>query len=159
MTWQPYTEDILSLLPDICRSDRHVWRTYSPLICFDIVEYHLPDRVMRHFGFNQTIPLPCSTSDSLHRIDRRGAKNKNYVKIHAKYLEEWNKREDRVVGGTLAKGQTTTLDAYLAWYRTITKLIITPPDQERPSTKYQPASNEFVLVRITQWCLCDFFFS
>ncbi|XP_056698241.1 serine/threonine-protein phosphatase 7 long form homolog [Spinacia oleracea] len=148
MTWQPYTEDILSLLPDICRDDRHIWRTYSPLICFHIVEYHCPGRVMRQFGYEQIIPLPCDTSRSLHRIDRRGTKNKNYVRLHAIYLEEWNKREDRVVGGIVTRGQTTSLDAYMSWYRKITRLIITPPTQERRSTQYQPASTEFVLSQV-----------
>ncbi|XP_021739853.1 serine/threonine-protein phosphatase 7 long form homolog [Chenopodium quinoa] len=50
MIWQPYTEAVMDRLPEICRSDMHIWRSRAPLICFDVVEFHLPDRVLRQFG-------------------------------------------------------------------------------------------------------------
>lgn len=75
MLWQSYTEEVLQLLLEICHSDAHVWRTRTPLICFDVVEYHLPDRVMHQFGLKQTIPEDADTGDTLHRNDRRAQKN------------------------------------------------------------------------------------
>lgn len=145
MTWQPYTEGILELLPEICRSDRHVWRTSAPLICFDIVESHHPDRVLRQFGLEQSVPAACDTSEALHRVDRR-AKNKNFQLLHRTYVEEWRHRERRVVQGTPFSGRS--LAEYMSWYRRITRVLITPPTHPRPSTHYQPASNDIVLVVI-----------
>ncbi|XP_057247555.1 serine/threonine-protein phosphatase 7 long form homolog [Beta vulgaris subsp. vulgaris] len=103
MTWQPYTDARLALLPAICRADRHVWRTMAPLICFDIVEFHFPGRVMRQFGFEQTIPAPSDTSTTLHAIDRR-SKNKNYPLRHRPYIAHWDEREGHIVQGTPFSG-------------------------------------------------------
>ncbi|XP_021753616.1 uncharacterized protein LOC110718989 [Chenopodium quinoa] len=57
MIWQPYTEAVMDRLPEICRSDMHIWRTRAPLIFFDVVKFHLPDRVLRQFGLEK--PIPC----------------------------------------------------------------------------------------------------
>ena len=40
----------------ICRSGHGIWRSLCPLICFDIVESHLPYRVMCQFDLEQVIP-------------------------------------------------------------------------------------------------------
>ncbi|CAH9138829.1 unnamed protein product, partial [Cuscuta epithymum] len=53
ITWMPYRPDMLAELPPAGREQTHIWRARVPLICFDIVELHLPDRVMRQFGFEQ----------------------------------------------------------------------------------------------------------
>ncbi|XP_057527841.1 uncharacterized protein LOC130806685 [Amaranthus tricolor] len=76
MTWQPYTAAKMDALPHICTSGHEIWRSRCPLICFDIVELHLPDRVMRQFGLEQVIPQAYDTQPQLHAIDRRtGDKN------------------------------------------------------------------------------------
>ena len=87
MTWQPYSETVLGLLPEICRCDRDIWRSVVPLICFDIVEYHYPNRVMHQFGLEQSLPVVCDTSVDLHNVDRRH-KNKKFEEMHRKYVEE-----------------------------------------------------------------------
>ncbi|XP_057520636.1 serine/threonine-protein phosphatase 7 long form homolog [Amaranthus tricolor] len=61
MTWQPYTMAKMEALPDICRDSQVIWRSRCPLICFDIVEFHLPDRVMSQFGLERPIPDACDT--------------------------------------------------------------------------------------------------
>ena len=43
-----------------------------PLICFDVVEWHLPSCVLRQFGRRQVIPAAPNTGVGLHSIDRRG---------------------------------------------------------------------------------------
>lgn len=143
MTWQPYSEDVLQQLPKICRSDPHIWRTSAPLICFDIVEFYYPNRVLRQFGFEQTIPDSCDTNDKLHHMDGRGGE-KNYAHLHRSYIDEWKRREDKIVSGTPFTGQANI--EYMAWYRRITRLLITPPSLQRPSYHYQPATNDIVLV-------------
>ena len=97
MIWQPNTEAVMERLPEICRSDTHIWRTRSPLICFDVVELHLPDRVMRQFGLEQSVPQAVDTSDALHKKDRRGQSNWEFR--HSIHVQEWNRREALVVQG------------------------------------------------------------
>lgn len=49
VTWQPYIRgEVQNLeLSPLCTRDSQLWRSVLPLICFYIVEYHLPNRVMR----------------------------------------------------------------------------------------------------------------
>ncbi|XP_021715080.1 serine/threonine-protein phosphatase 7 long form homolog [Chenopodium quinoa] len=97
MIWQPYTEAVMDRLPEICRSDMHIWRSRAPLICFDVVEFHLPDRVLRQFGLDQPIPQDVDTDVALHRKDRRG--QRNWEIQHSDHVHEWSRREALVVQG------------------------------------------------------------
>nr|XP_025888003.1 protein MAIN-LIKE 1-like [Solanum lycopersicum] len=45
--WEPYSSDIIESLPEYCRVGRDIWRARVPIFCWDVVEVHLPDRVMR----------------------------------------------------------------------------------------------------------------
>ncbi|XP_048501618.2 serine/threonine-protein phosphatase 7 long form homolog [Beta vulgaris subsp. vulgaris] len=145
MTWQPYTDARLALLPAICRADRHVWRTMAPLICFDIVEFHFPGRVMRQFGFEQRFPHLLIRAQPFHAIDRR-SKNKNYPLRHRPYIAHWDEREGHIVQGTPFSGRTHAFDEYMIWFRRITRLRLTNPSRRPPSTHYQPASADIVLA-------------
>ncbi|KAL2923366.1 Serine/threonine-protein phosphatase 7 long form-like protein [Bienertia sinuspersici] len=145
MIWQPYTEAVMERLPEICRSDPHIWRTRAPLICFDVVELHLPDRVMRQFGLEQSIPQGVDTNDALHKKDRRS--QSNWESQHSMHVQEWSRREALVVQGRPFTGSSSqVMREYMAWYHRITKLIITPPSQPRPPSHYQPSSSDFLLA-------------
>ncbi|KAG9453155.1 hypothetical protein H6P81_006059 [Aristolochia fimbriata] len=50
--WQSYL-DFMQHLPAICVEGRRIWLSRTPLICFEIVELHVPDRVMLQFGLGQ----------------------------------------------------------------------------------------------------------
>ena len=70
--------ELLDQLPYICLADQEIWRTMSPLICFEIVEWHRPERVLRQFGMQQEIPRACSYEQQLHAVDARGRMDKNF---------------------------------------------------------------------------------
>jgi hypothetical protein len=40
-------------LNPICKRDMELWRAKVPLICYFVVEWHLPARVLRKFGKSQ----------------------------------------------------------------------------------------------------------
>jgi hypothetical protein len=59
VTWQPYETDAVHVmaLNGICRRDQDLWMTVVPLICYYVVEWYLPIRVVRQFGRLQTVAV------------------------------------------------------------------------------------------------------
>ena len=58
ITWEPYTPSLIVGLSALCKFGSAVWRSRTPLICFQIVEIHVPDHVLLQFGMIQHIPGP-----------------------------------------------------------------------------------------------------
>nr|POF27679.1 serine/threonine-protein phosphatase 7 long form like [Quercus suber] len=139
MIWQPYTTERLALLPDVCVKDQHVWQTIAPLICFDVVEWHRPDRVLRQFGLHQGIPKPCDTEVKLHSIDRRGRHHYDWRSYHGRYIQLWEACEESIAVGESEEHPMYYHDPYMEWYRKITRRLITPLTQ-RPHMRFQPSS-------------------
>jgi hypothetical protein len=55
----------------------NIWTTVVPQICFEMVELHCRDYVMRQFDYRQHILVDINTSDVLHVITRKD-KNDDY---------------------------------------------------------------------------------
>ncbi|CAH8362790.1 unnamed protein product [Eruca vesicaria subsp. sativa] len=147
VTWQPYTQDLLAKLPLICLSGQNVWRTVAPLICFDVVEWHRPDRVLRQFGLHQTVPAPCDNEKALHSIDKRGKSVYDWSARHSRHIELWEARESSVVLGEPECCPMDYNDPYMEWYRRITRRIISPMNERRPG-QFLPTGFAFqVLVQ------------
>jgi hypothetical protein len=69
VTWQPYETDVVQgmALNNICRCDQDLWTAVVPLICYYVVEWHLPIRVVHQFGRLQTVTVQHDPmSHSLH---------------------------------------------------------------------------------------------
>lgn len=96
VVWEPYRH---RAAPAYCTQGQHVWMSKVPLICFERIEWHLPDRVLRQFGMLQGVPDPCDTGADLHRVDRRGNSSVIWSNRHQQYLDIWANRLERVVGG------------------------------------------------------------
>ncbi|KAK1257899.1 hypothetical protein QJS04_geneDACA022003 [Acorus gramineus] len=64
--WQPYARTY-ETLPPACMDHMELWMARVPLICFDIVEMHVPDRVARQFGWHQDIPSDVEDVDRVNR--------------------------------------------------------------------------------------------
>lgn len=68
----------LTNLCGILRDDRvlgqesNLWLSITPLINFEVVELHQPDRVMRQFGLRQYVPQLFDIGLALHVIVRSG---------------------------------------------------------------------------------------
>ncbi|KAJ0030829.1 hypothetical protein Pint_14543 [Pistacia integerrima] len=147
MMWQPYTYELLVSPADVCVRDQHVWRTTAPLICFDIVEWHRPDRVLRQFGLQQRIPVQCDSEVKIHAIDRRGRHYYNWKAYHQQYIKLWAVEEKSIV--TIEPKDSTMHyhDPYMKWYRSITHRLITPFTQ-KPHKRIQPASGMSHLLKV-----------
>ncbi|XP_074266251.1 serine/threonine-protein phosphatase 7 long form homolog [Silene latifolia] len=125
-TWQPYTRQILSFLPPFCYDDSDDWTVMAPMICFDIVEWHFPNRVARQFGWKQIIPLNSDTEPKLHKVDKRGASSRNWIEKHQPYIANWVRRGDFRFRGEEDDIEMNYFDPYMVWYRDRTNLRLNP---------------------------------
>uniref|UniRef100_A0A2N9F4Q3 Aminotransferase-like plant mobile domain-containing protein n=1 Tax=Fagus sylvatica TaxID=28930 RepID=A0A2N9F4Q3_FAGSY len=121
---EPYTDDVLSSLPEYCRIGQEVWRSVTPLICFQIVEWHLPNRALRQFGMQQDIPQPANTDVKLHDCDLRGKVHENWRHRWRHYISIWDHRREHVVTRDKMVGLMSYHDPYMDWYRRITRRFI-----------------------------------
>ncbi|RVW84511.1 Serine/threonine-protein phosphatase 7 long form-like [Vitis vinifera] len=124
--WEPYMGDLVTHLPAISLADQEIWRTMSPLICFDIVQWHRPERVLRQFGLQQGIPPSCSIELDLHSVDRRGRHKYDWGAFYAQYITLWGSRKERIATAPPMVGVMQFHDPYMEWYRRITRRLITP---------------------------------
>lgn len=118
--WQPYSEDLLAKLSDHCREGSHIWCYKGPLICFYIVEPHLPDRCTRQFGMIQEIPTNADFSKALHDITLQGKQSNNLLSMHHEHIVHWNHRREHVMGASAHFG-VDVADGYDQWYIDITR--------------------------------------
>ena len=123
--WEPYSNEIIQLLPAYCLQGRDIWRSVVPLICIHIVEWHYPNRVLRQFGFAQPIPDAPYQLDALHAIDLRDQDADCIVK-HARWVDLWARHAHCVVGGIASHRTRHYHSQYLEWYRSVTHRWISP---------------------------------
>lgn len=107
----------------------------SPLICFDVVEFYHPDRVLRQFGQQQPIPEACDTIPDIHLTDRRGRQNYDWAHHHKQFVDMWVDRCARVICTPPIEFPIDENDPYIQWYKRITRLLIGNP-ASRPNTGY-----------------------
>ena len=112
-------------LPDYCLVGKDLWCTISPLICFHIVEWHRPDRVMRQFGFRQGISQPCDNDSNLHECDLRGRHNVDWTERHGEYIRRWAFRHNHIARDQMTFGSLGYHYPYMVWYRSITIRFLT----------------------------------
>ncbi|XP_043809101.1 serine/threonine-protein phosphatase 7 long form homolog [Manihot esculenta] len=118
--WEPYTDGLIQSLPEYCRQGRDIWRAVVPLICFHIVEWHQPDRVMRQFGMQQHIPAEPHQSAVLHDVDLRKS-DTNWAEVHSHWIARWNTRDTRIVTGPPATEPLHFHSEYMEWYHRVSR--------------------------------------
>lgn len=98
------------------------------MIFWDVVEYHAPERVMRQFGYFQTIPRPIPETRhehmALHAVSRSGRPQTDWTQVHRIYVDNWNNRHRNVVTTDHVLGVDQN---YAEWYNQHTvKYVINP---------------------------------
>ncbi|MQL93213.1 hypothetical protein Taro_025848 [Colocasia esculenta] len=121
--WEPYTSDILEMLPVVSRQASHLWLSRVPLLSFSIVEMHVPDRVLRQFGRVQHIPGPV---DALDRVTRKRRGHIDWGRYFAHFVQMWHRRTDYIIPSDEESVGIGRVE-YMAWYWSITRRYIGRP--------------------------------
>ncbi|KAH1253114.1 Serine/threonine-protein phosphatase 7 long form [Glycine max] len=130
--WEPYTATVLSMLPPICLVGTVAWCAVMPLICFHVVEWHQPDRVLRQFGMQQPIPEPPLQPQSIHGLTLKGKMDENWFQLLAPFISQWhNRAEFKVDVYPRQEGLLSFNSDYMVWYRRKTKMFV---DQNNAKT-------------------------
>ncbi|KAG9458400.1 hypothetical protein H6P81_002908 [Aristolochia fimbriata] len=121
--WQSYL-DFMQRLHAICVEGRRIWLSRIPLICFEIVELHVPDRVMLQFGLEQVTPV--EDVEHVTRISRKGRPGEDWALYHCDYITRQPDTHPRHAPSD-----------YMRWYLGATRRFISPPPTE-PAMVYHP---------------------
>ncbi|KAH1266449.1 Serine/threonine-protein phosphatase 7 long form [Glycine max] len=125
--WEPYTATVMAALPPICVVGSVAWFAVVPLICFHVVEWHQPDRVLRQFGLQQPIPGFPLQPQNLHGITLKGKQDENWFHLLALMISQWNNAaEFRVDIYPRQEGLLGFNSDYMVWYRRKTKMFVDP---------------------------------
>ncbi|XP_028769955.1 serine/threonine-protein phosphatase 7 long form homolog [Neltuma alba] len=115
--WQPYeSSEVRQLIPEYCLATPEIWLASVPLICFHIIEWHHPDRVLRQFGRQQPIPVMPVHLGNYHTIQLRGRISTNWTEEYSNFIEAWNRWPHAVVDAPLALGELDRTSEYMQWY-------------------------------------------
>ncbi|KAI8019140.1 hypothetical protein LOK49_LG04G02946, partial [Camellia lanceoleosa] len=127
--WEPYgtEDDIMTSFPSYCTVARDIWMARVPLICFDIIDWHLPDRVLRQFGRVQSVPDRFDAHLAMHFRDRRGKMTIDWAKEYQTFIGEWNNRRNTIVHAERSNEVLTSLGPYMLWFRHHTRLVLSNP--------------------------------
>ena len=93
-----------------------MWSTITPLICFEIVEWHPNDRVMHLFGHDQPIPRDAVKLKDSHNLELRGKQDHDWREQHKKWITIWNHRSQNILQGPPNYSPLAS-EEYLNWYR------------------------------------------
>lgn len=139
-SWDPYPAMAYATLPEHSGMLVGTWRSAVPLVCFDIVELHLPERVLRQYGMVQGIPPECNTDAHLHRSNRMGPVSKNWSDINARHIALWDQRQEYLRQSiSIDQAGVPTTPDYLPWFLSITRRWMTPRHAVA-AAQYAPAA-------------------
>jgi len=133
IVWEPYPNDILETLTQVCREGSQIWWARTPLICFQTVEMHVPNRVLSLFGFYQHIPEPV---EQLPRIERK--RRRDWASKHSVLIDQWADRANQVQN---ERCPMTLHEEYMRWHWGITRhwtiRSVPPPIAYQPAVVYE----------------------
>ena len=112
--WHPYEIPvIISCIPRHVREDRAVCSTITALVCFEAVEWHPSNHIMRQFGVYQLIPPDLVNLGEFHNQDLRGKTDWNWIQTHQHWINIWHCRFEHMPHGDLIVDYIAACGSYL----------------------------------------------
>lgn len=150
----PYN-DIIGALPERYLIGQHIWSAEVPLICWEIVELHMTDRVTRQFGLFQSVPKPIGGCLSyLHKCQLRGNTSLDWVIHHRSHLNRWENRYNLTLSEIpiIANGSDVA-DDYYSWYIRITRILVGNPNYKRHDDEGYSITGSGAVILVMFSCL------
>lgn len=140
LTWQPYTrfyetgefQDGDDDLLVAC----HMALGRIPLVAFEIIEYQMPERVLRQFGILQHIPEDPIDMSFLRTERVSRFQRDNHIDTFRQFVLEWDSYVATGMPITV-EGHYVSMAEYMQWYRRVSKIKIAPFQGPHPH-KMQP---------------------
>lgn len=133
VVWEPYPAEILAILSDICMEGKEIWRSRVPLISWHRIEWHLPDRVLRQFGFHPQTDIQ-AMEQGFVRVDGRGKSSTDWFVYHQRYINMWDRRYDSIAQPEVEYvDRATAVRRYMRWYRGWASLYLLKAPLEPPT--------------------------
>ncbi|XP_057420495.1 serine/threonine-protein phosphatase 7 long form homolog [Lotus japonicus] len=114
--WRPYPDHVLNSLPERCRQSMHLWRSVVPMICYNFVEWHQPDRALQQFGMFQGVLDPPYQIDEMHDISLSGKEQEDWVTTMMPFIQMWEQRHHRTIEQPMVNMFASPNDPYMKWY-------------------------------------------
>ncbi|KAG9458309.1 hypothetical protein H6P81_002817 [Aristolochia fimbriata] len=106
----------------------------TPLICFEIVKMHVPNRVTLQFGLEQVTPL--EDVEHVTGISPKGRAREDWAAYHRDYIARWEARTESIVTVSCAHTPRHAPSEYMTWYLSVTRRFISPPPAEPTMVYY-----------------------
>ncbi|KAI0492252.1 hypothetical protein KFK09_026521 [Dendrobium nobile] len=137
MTYRDELDGLLeSQVPEICTSDQDTWLSRVSLISWKRVEWHLPDRVLRQFGYCPSTDI-MPMDPSFVRVDGRGKLDTDWALYHQASIALWESRRAYIITGEIPGfDYDYKVKQYLAWFYSWATLYMLKPLVDPPSTHY-----------------------
>ena len=117
IVWQPYAfPAVQQLIPDYCLRTAEIWLASVPLLCFNIIEWHHPDRVLRQFGRQQPIPVNPVHLGNFHTMQLQGRTTTNWIDKYSDFIQAWNNWSQAIVNAPVAVDEFHRTSQYMQWY-------------------------------------------
>ncbi|KAI0520040.1 hypothetical protein KFK09_007505 [Dendrobium nobile] len=134
--WEPYTVEIRAQVPEICTSGQDTWLSRVPLISWKRVEWHLPDRVLRQFGYCPSTNI-MPMDPSFVRVDGCGKSDTDWALYHQASIALWESRRAYIVTTEIPGfDYDYKVKQYLAWFHSWATLNMLKALVDPPSTYY-----------------------
>lgn len=138
LTWRPYERfyDRIDVDDESHDSEMldalHISLGRLPLVAFEIIEYVMPDRVMRQFGMLQHIPQDPVDMSQLRRERLSRWERDDHIRNLSHIRDQWDSFMDTGLP-VIEEVADVSIEDYMDWFRRVSKLRIAPFLAEHPT--------------------------
>ncbi|MBA0673709.1 hypothetical protein Goklo_024711, partial [Gossypium klotzschianum] len=115
----------------------NAWHVKVSLVNFATVKMHQSDRVLRKFGFRQSILVAPEALDNHHKIDLRQL-HTNWLRFWSYYIQIWEDRYDYIpTREPIIIPELACVPEYMPWFRIHGKPYLLSAEERQQQLRVQ----------------------
>ncbi|XP_017624900.1 uncharacterized protein LOC108468532 [Gossypium arboreum] len=136
--WTSYKDPaIRAVIPDEFFQNPNIWHVKLPLVNYAIMEIQQSDRVLRQFGFRQSIPVELEVLDDEYKVDL-WLLNTDCPGHWSEYIEMWENRYDYIpTREPIIVPELACVPKYMPWFRIHGKSYLLSKEERRREIRVQ----------------------